>query len=218
MPDFAPAPVEALSADEVYIVEADPSLADALKHALGDARLRVRTFSKAVDFLDNAPLLAPGCVITEAHVSGMSGLALIREIKHRELPFASVLMTGQGDVSTAVAAMQAGATDVIETPFRLDALTKGVDRAVRVVSRRTGEAWAHSGFRRGMSQLTPRERDVLCGVLAGRSNKEIALKLGISHRTVELHRAKVMLKTQTRTLADLVRLAVNQEPNLHAAA
>ncbi|WP_197422461.1 MULTISPECIES: response regulator transcription factor [unclassified Phenylobacterium] len=216
--DFEPGSRSPPSAGAVYIVQGDLAVADALKHSLREAACAVRIFSRAVEFLDDASLLPPGCVITAMRLPGMSGLELIREIRDRRLPFEGILVSDEGDVRTAVAAIQAGATDVIEKPVFPGALLEAVENAQRRLRQRTGEAWALASFRQALARLTPRERDVLSGVVSGRSNKEIARELGISPRTVELHRANLRIKTQTRATADLVRLAVNPQANTYAAA
>jgi two-component system response regulator FixJ len=156
--------------------------------------------------------LDAGCVIVDIRMPGMNGLALQQELARRDSHLPVVIVTGHGDVALAVHAMKAGAVDFIEKPYSEQELMRAVDTAlVKLQDAREHEAAASSAMAR-LALLTPRERDVLRLLVEGRPNKVIAHQLGISPRTVEIHRANVMDKLECRSLAEAVRIALMSAP------
>lgn len=193
---------------EVYVIDDDDALREALKRLLRSAGLLVRTYESAAAFLEDAPRLPWGCVIVDLRMPGMDGLELVRRIATSSLPFATVMLTGNANVAVAVDAMKSGATDFVQKPFDSDVLLAAVRRALDGLPRVVGDDSSLDGFCHALSRLTPRERDVWGGLVAGKTNKMIGRDLHISPRTVELHRANLMKKLGAGTLSDLVRMSV----------
>ncbi len=159
-----------------------------------------RTFPSAQEFLAAAPSLRPGCLIADIRTPGMDGLEIQQRLVERSLPFPMIVVTGHGDVPLAVRAMKAGALDFIEKPFAADAVLASAESALgRLSEPREPDALAARAAAR-LELLSPREREVMAGLLAGLPNKSIAYDLGISPRTVEIHRARVMEKMGARSL------------------
>jgi two-component system response regulator FixJ len=158
-------------------------------------------------FLDAAPALAPGCVILDIRMPEMDGLQLQAQLIEHNVPLPVIMVTGQGDVQSAVRAMKAGAVDFIEKPYDDEVLLRTIEAALARVSRTGRDAETAEAVRR-IATLTSRERQVLDALIAGRPNKVIAFDLGISVRTVEVHRARMMDRLGVRQLAEAVRLAV----------
>ncbi|THD63946.1 MAG: response regulator [Phenylobacterium sp.] len=189
---------------QVYVVEDDAPLRRSLERLLRSEGLDVRSYASGAEFFEEAADLPPGCVLTDLNMPGMDGLELIRRVTGWRLPFAAILITGHGAVATAVEAMKAGARDFIEKPVQPETLLKAVRSALAAgLARSRDDRPAH---RHALESLTPRERQVLRGVLNGLTNKAMARDLGISPRTVEIYRAGVMAKMGAATLSDLVRL------------
>ena len=195
----------------VYVVDDDPAVRDSLEWLLTSVNLAVRSFASALDFLDADLPDAPGCLVLDVRMPGMSGLDLQEEMATRSIDLPVVLVTGHGDVHTAVRAMKAGAFDFIEKPFSdqalLEIIQKAVEGSVTAAHRRV----ERNGIQCRLDLLTPRERDILDEIVDGQSNKQIAARLGMGKRTVEAHRARVMEKMKARSLADLVNMAVTVE-------
>ncbi len=166
----------------IYVVDDDDAVRDSLSLLLEARGYTVRSFASAPEFLTAAPSLRPGCLIADIRMPEMDGLELQQRLIERALPFPLIVITGHGDVPLAVRAMKAGAIDFIET-LAATATAK-------------------------LALLTPREREVLQGLLAGLPNKSIAYDLAISPRTVEIHRARVMDKMGARSLSELVRMSL----------
>jgi RNA polymerase sigma factor (sigma-70 family) len=192
----------------VFVVDDDEAARDSLCWLIGSVRLKVAAFASAADFLAAYRVGQPGCLVTDVRMPGLSGLDLQAELKRREIDLPVIVVTGHGDVPMAVRAMKAGAFDFIEKPFNdqalLDLVHKAVERSVAACRDRA----QRSGLQARLDQLTPRERQVLDMVVAGESNKGIAHRLGISEKTVEVHRAHVMAKMQARSLPELTRLVM----------
>jgi two-component system response regulator FixJ len=189
----------------VFIVDDDPAVRAGLGALLEASGYAAEAFESAEDFLARPAPPAPGCVLVDVRMPGMSGLELQRELKRRAIALPVVVITGHGDIPMAVAALKAGAVDFLEKPFDSDALLAAVEQAVNRAAPQ-GETDADLAAR--LEQLTPRERQVMDLVVAGLPNKTIAFRLGIAVRTVEIHRARVMEKIGARNLAHLVRLAL----------
>ena len=192
----------------VYIVDDDDAVRDSLSVLLEAVGHRVRSFGLARDFLDAAAALPIGCLIADIRMPGMDGLELQRALNERALRFPMIVITGHGDVPLAVRAMKAGALDFIENPFAAPAILAGVEAALLRLDAAEQQDPAALAAQAKLGSLSPREREVLEGLLAGLPNKTIAYDLAISPRTVEIHRARVMDKMAARSLSELIRLAL----------
>jgi two-component system, LuxR family, response regulator FixJ len=192
---------------QVYLVDDDDAIRRSASFMLKTSGYLVETFASGVDFLKVARGLDPGCVLLDVRMPEIDGLAVQAEMKAHGVALPVVVMTGHGDVTVAVAAMKAGAVDFLEKPFEktemLAALDDGFTRIDR--SGHRAERTALAVIR--LAALTPRERDVLHGLVYGLPNKTIAYNLGISPRTVEIHRAHLMTKLDVRSLSEALRIA-----------
>jgi two-component system, LuxR family, response regulator FixJ len=192
----------------VFVVDDDRAMRDSLRWLLESVGLTVRTYPTAADFLCEYESSQPGCLVLDVRMPGMSGLDLQAELVRRGAGLPTIVVTGHAEVPMAVRAVKAGAVDFIEKPFSdqllLDRVRQALelDRQDREVRRRREEA------RRRLESLTAREREVLGLVVAGKANKEIAAALGLSPKTVEVHRAHVMSKMAVDSLAELIRVAI----------
>ena len=193
---------------QVHVVDDDPGVRDSLAFLLQTAGLAVRTYDSAAAFLAVAPSLLAGCVLTDVRMPEIDGLALQRRIGALGNNLAVVVMTGHGDVPIAVAALKAGARDFLEKPFDDDRLLSVVREALDVSQRAQQAQEATATIAARLASLTPREREVLDHLVAGKPNKTIAYDLGTSPRTVEVQRARVMEKMGARSLAELVRMVL----------
>ena len=192
----------------VYIVDDDDAVRDSLSVLLEACGHRVRTFATAREFLDAAPSLPAGCLIADIRMPEMDGLELQRRLNEQSLGFPMIVITGHGNVPIAVRAMKAGALDFIEKPFATPTILASVDAVLsRIEGADQGDP-AVLAAQAKLDLLSPREREVLDGLLAGLPNKTIAYDLAISPRTVEIHRARVMDKMGARSLSELIRLAL----------
>jgi len=191
----------------VYIVDDDEAVRDSLSVLLDARGYTARGFGSAPEFLALAPSLPLGCVIADIRMPEMDGLELQQRLIEHGLKFPLIVISSHGDVPLAVRAMKAGAIDFIEKPFAAQAI---LDSLIVAFSRLDGprERDTETLARAKLALLSPREREVLEGLLAGLPNKSIAYDLAISPRTVEIHRARVMDKMGVRSLPELVRLAL----------
>jgi FixJ family two-component response regulator len=189
-------------------VDADAAVRDALKLLLRSVGQAVETFGSAQEFLDAYSEDRPGCLVLDIRMPGMSGLELQQKLneKHSILPI--IFISGHGDVPMAVEAMQAGAVDFIQKPFRDQDLIDRINQALEKDSANRAALGERNDIRRRLETLTPREREVLDLVVHGKANKVIAGDLKLSQRTVEIHRARVMEKMQASSLAHLVRMVL----------
>ena len=197
--------------NSVHVVDDDAAVRDSLCVLLASAGFLVQTYDSAVAFLATAAGLA-GCVLTDVRMPEMDGLELQQRLSQRNIHLPVIVMTGQGDVPLAVRAMKAGAVDFLEKPFDDAALLDAVRRALAESRRREESESASAETSRRLAALTPREREVLDLLVVGLSNKAIAIELGASPRTIEVHRARVFEKLSARSLPDLVRLVLAAEP------
>ncbi len=194
-------------ADIVHIVDDDSSVRDSLSFLLQSAGLATRSHGSAEAFLAVAGAEPIGCVLTDVRMPGTSGLELQTKLRALGVPAMVIVMTGHGEVPIAVAAMKNGAADFLEKPFDDRQLLEAVQRALAATrDARAIEARQHEAAHR-VAALTPREREVMDGLIAGHGSKAIALQLGASPRTIEVHRTRVMAKLGVRNLPELVRLA-----------
>ncbi|MBE7417858.1 MAG: response regulator transcription factor [Ideonella sp.] len=193
----------------VFVVDDDQAVQRSLRWLIESVRLPVQTFASAQEFLGCYDAELPGCLLLDVRMPGMSGLDLQQHLaaRHRHhLPL--IFVTGHGDVQMAVRAVQTGAFDFIEKPFNDQDLLDRVQRAIAHDAARRDRDNQHRELRERFDALTAREREVLDLVVQGQSNKAVAHALGLSAKTVEFHRAKVMEKLHARSLADLVKLAM----------
>jgi len=200
----------------VHIVDDEAAIRDSLAMLLRSVGLASRTWSSAQEFLSGYAPGGPACLIVDVRMPGMSGLELQEALRARADPLPVVIVTGHGDVSMAVRAMKNGAADFLEKPFNDQTLLDTVHRALAAAGTAGGAAGGAAAADRTavaarLNALTPREREVMELVAEGRPNKVVATRLGLSTRTVEVHRAKVMEKMGARSLADLVRMAIAAE-------
>ncbi len=212
MPEPLPAsPPAPPPAPLVFVVDDEPAIRDSLALLLRSVGLATRTFEGGQAFLDAFRPVPNACLLLDVRMPGMSGLELQEALRARNLVVPIIVLTGHGDVSMAVRAMKAGAADFIEKPYNDQVLIDSVHRAL-AASRAPAGAAAPAADRAGiearLATLSPREREVMALVVEGRPNKVIATRLGLSTRTVEVHRAKVMEKMAAASLAELVRLAL----------
>lgn len=191
----------------VFVVDDDPAVRDSLTILLEQEDLTVESFASAEAFLAARRPLAGNCAIVDIRMPGMDGLALQAELVKRSAPLPLVFLTGHGDIPLTVRAIKGGAVDFLTKPVTGTALLASVHAALAESERLKSQAQeSHSAATR-IASLSEREKEVAVLAIEGLHNKEIARRLGISHRTVEVHRARVMHKTDTDSLFDLTRLA-----------
>lgn len=188
----------------IAIVEDDAAVRDALAALLTSWNYTTALFADAERLLAAEPDNRCSCFLIDVRLPGMDGLALVAELRRRGLLTPILMMSAHGDISTAVAAMRLGAQDFIEKPFDDEPLIRRIEALKSIAAPLVQDPKA----RALLATLTPRETQVMQGVVAGDANKVIAYRLGISLKTVEMHRSRVMKKTGTKTLAHLVRLAL----------
>ena len=193
----------------VFIVEDDDAVRESISWLISSVDLKVLSFPSAADFLNQCRPGQAGCLITDIRMPGISGLELQDELNRRGCDIPVIVITGHGDVQTAVRAMKAGAFDFIEKPFNDQLLLDLVNRAVSSSVESLREQIEQADVKSRLDLLTPRERQVLDMISVGDSNKNIAHQLEISEKTVEAHRAKVMSKMQAKSLAALVKMVIS---------
>jgi two-component system response regulator FixJ len=192
----------------VYVIDDDEAMRDSLNFLLDSANYKVTLFESAMAFLDALPGLEFGCVVSDVRMPGLDGIELLKRMKADHSSFPIVIMTGHGDVPLAVEAMKLGAVDFLEKPFEDDRLVAMIETAInRAEPAARSEALTQEIAAR-IASLSPRERQVMDGLIAGLSNKLIARDYDISPRTIEVYRANVMTKMQANSLSELVRLAM----------
>jgi two-component system response regulator FixJ len=192
----------------VHIVDDDEAVRRSLALLLGSCGHATRSYASAEDFLTTLELAEPGCAVVDVRMPGMGGLALLEELRNRGVNLPIVIVTGHADVALAVRAMKLGAVDFVEKPYAEADMLHAVENALRRSAYQHEARAAAEEAASRIATLTAREREVLTGLVEGRPNKVIAHELGISPRTVEIHRANLMDKLGCRNLADVVRLAL----------
>ena len=196
------------SKGNVYVIDDDEAMRDSLHFLLDSAGFSVTLFDNAQGFLDALPALPFGCVVSDVRMPGIDGIELLKRLKAQNTPFPILIMTGHGDVPLAVEAMKLGAVDFLEKPFEDDRLTAMIDMAIRRAEPAAKNEAIAQDIAARVASLSPRERQVMEGLIAGLSNKLIAREYDISPRTIEVYRANVMTKMQANSLSELVRLAM----------
>lgn len=191
----------------VFVVDDDAAVRQSFEWLVGSVGLHTETYASAQDFLDAYDPARPGCLVLDVRMPGMSGLELQERLAGEGVSLPVIVVSGYGDVPTAVRVMKQGAVDFIEKPFSDQAMLDRIQASIeRDLEARQAEA-ERASARTNRDRLTRRESEVMELVIVGKSNKEIARDLAISPKTVEVHRANVMKKMQADSLADLVRLA-----------
>ena len=197
----------------VYVVDDDDAVRDSLTALLDSVGYRVAAFESAEAFLRTDPPQGgktdAGCIVSDIRMPGLDGLQLQEKLNARQVRLPLLFITGHGDVPIAVSAMKAGAVDFLEKPFDETTLLDSIRRAIEI-SRASQQSQAEAAaVRERIGELTQREREVMVCLAQGKQNKVVALELGISPRTVEIHRARVMEKMAARSLSDVVRAAIS---------
>lgn len=201
------------SSNEIIIVDDDPSVRDALSVVFTLEGFHVTSFGDGQSLLTAARARTPSCIILDVHMPGRSGLDILRELNAQDYGAPIFIISGQGDIPMAVEAIKSGALDFIEKPFNAETVVSRVREAIEAWARRrqsdSGTDVLSLSFP-GRDSLTPREREVLAQIAAGASNKEAGRQLGISPRTIEVHRARIMEKLGAKNAADLVRIVMSE--------
>jgi two-component system response regulator FixJ len=192
----------------VYVIDDDAAMRDSLNFLLESSGFGVTLFESAQAFLDALSGLAFGCVVSDVRMPGLDGIELLKRMKAQPNSFPILIMTGHGDVPLAVEAMKLGAVDFLEKPFEDDRLTAMIESAIRQAEPSAKSDAIAQDIAARVASLSPRERQVMEGLIAGLSNKLIAREYDISPRTIEVYRANVMTKMQANSLSELVRLAM----------
>ena len=191
----------------VFVIDDDASMRDAVSRLLNAVGLTVQTFASAREFLAGRLPDVPGCAVLDVRLPGLSGLDLQREMVERGIHIPVIFITGHGDIPMSVQAMKAGAVEFLTKPFRDQDLLDAVRSGIQLDRQGRKERAELAELRDGHRQLTPREREVMSLVVAGLLNKQIALRLGTSEKTIKIHRSHVMQKMRADSLADLVRMS-----------
>lgn len=191
----------------VHIVDDEESIRRSASFMLRTSGFSATTFASGTAFLREVKSVEPGCILLDVRMPEMDGLAVQRELASRGIGMPVIVLTGHGDVTTAVEAMRNGAIDFIEKPFEKAQLLRALDVGFHKLEHRHEQLDSAREASVRVAALTPRERDILRGLVRGHPNKTIAYDLGISPRTVEVHRANVMSKLEVHSLSDALRLA-----------
>jgi len=194
---------------KVFIVDDDEAVRNSLRLLVKSVGLSAVTANSAQEFLATYVPADPGCLILDVRMPGMSGIELQQQLNLRGAVIPVIFITGHGDIPMAVEAMQQGAFDFLQKPFRDQDLIDRVQRALEKDHANRAELLERAGIRERRDSLTPREREVLELVASGKPNKVMAADLGLSQRTVEIHRARVMEKMGASSLAQLVRMVLD---------
>jgi FixJ family two-component response regulator len=201
------------SAGNIFVVDDDPAVRQTLSLVFSSAGYEVVCFAEGAALLAEARLRSPVCIILDVHIPGKSGLDILKQLNAQDYPVPIFIMSGQGDIAMAVDAIKNGALDFIEKPFRGSEVVTRIRDAIEAntqrMASRDSAATQPLNFP-GREPLTPREQDVLGCLVDGSSNKEIARQLGISPRTIEVHRARIMEKLGAKNAADLIRVVMRE--------
>ena len=201
----------------VFVVDDDEGVRNSLRFLLKSVGLTTRALASASEFLEVYKHNQPGCLVLDVRMPGMSGIELQQQLNVRGATIPVIFITGHGDIPMAVEAMQHGAFDFLQKPFRDQDLIDRIQRALERDARNRAALAQHVRIRERLESLTPREREVLMLMTRGKPNKVMAAELGVSQRTVEIHRARVMEKSGANSLAHLVRMVMDLEAEQPAA-
>jgi FixJ family two-component response regulator len=191
----------------VFVIDDDPSMRSALEDLVSTVDLEVRVFASPQEFLQSKPPDAPGCLVLDIRLPGMSGLTFQQELTKEGLGLPVIFITGHGDIPMSVRAMKAGAVEFLTKPFHDQDLLDAIHSAIERDRKRRREAVRVAELRERFATLSERERQIMTLVVIGRANKQIAAELGLSEMTVKVHRGQVMRKMQAGSLPELVRMA-----------
>lgn len=192
----------------VHVVDDDAAMRDSLAFLLEEAALEALIYESPMALLSAGSRLQPGCILTDVRMPDMTGLDLVRRLRAEGVNHPVIVMTGHADVPLAIEAMRLGVSDFIEKPFDDELLVASIEAAMRTGVARSQRESERVAILERRGSLSMRELEVLQGLVAGKPNKVIAFDLGISARTVEVHRAHVMMKMNARSLSDLVRMSL----------
>jgi two-component system, LuxR family, response regulator FixJ len=193
---------------KVYVIDDDDAMRDSLNFLLGSANFNVTLYQNAQTFVDSVVSLDFGCVVSDVRMPDLDGIELLKRLKATRCMFPVIIMTGHGDLALAVEAMKLGAVDFLEKPFEDDRLIGMIETAIMQAEPDARNEAAALDIASRIATLSPRERQVMDGLIAGLSNKLIAREYDISPRTIEVYRANVMTKMRAASLSELVRLAI----------
>lgn len=192
----------------VFVVDDDEAARESLRWLLESVGHKVRCYASAQDFMAACDRSAPGCLVLDVRMPGMSGLELQEQLKAQNWCLPVIIVTGHGDIPMAVRAMRGGAVDFLQKPYNDQTLLDRIQQALEICRQKRREHLQLARIQAAYRQLTPREAEVAAMVVTGKANKVIAIDLGLSHKTVESHRANVMEKMCAASLSDLVRMFV----------
>jgi two-component system, LuxR family, response regulator FixJ len=201
----------------VYLVEDDDAVRDSLQMVLESVGHKVASYSRADAFLEDFSTEMAGCMVLDIRMPGMNGMELQRQLNNRNSILPIIFVTGHGDVPMAVEAMQRGAVDFVQKPYREEELLSKIQQAITADAENRADLEEKHKIAERLGELTPREKQVMDLMIEGKANKVIAYDLDISQRTVEIHRARVMEKMGVRSLAHLVRMVMAANENGAAA-
>lgn len=190
----------------VFVVDDDIDIRNSLRSLIESVGLTVETYVHATEFLERYEPHRPGCLILDMRMPGMSGRELQQQLREREIVLPIIFISAHGDIPLAVEAIRDGAVDFIEKPFRAQALLDRIAEAIQLDARRRAEQASRAARHATLAQLTQREREVVDLLVAGNSIKQIAQTLNISPKTVQIHRANAMTKTESGSVVELVKL------------
>jgi two-component system response regulator FixJ len=194
----------------VHLIDDDEAVREALTILLTEAGFTVRSHKSGTDFLDQLASIAPGCIVSDIRMPGIDGLELQQRLNESQIKLPLIFITGHGDVQMAVQAMRNGAVNFIEKPFDDATLIDAIELAFQS-PQMASTAPVTAEIKERMNTLTPREKEVLTCLIAGKLNKIMAFELDMSVRTVEVHRARIMQKMQAHSLSELVRMVLSVE-------
>ncbi|MEN6367488.1 MAG: response regulator [Thermoguttaceae bacterium] len=197
----------------VFIIDDDPAVRQALGVLIRSMRLRAEAFESAQQFLDTFDASRSGCLLVDVRMPGVSGLELLEQLERHDICLPAIVMSAYGDVPMVVRAMKAGALNFLEKPCRDQQLWEAIQEAIRWDAVHRQQAVLRSKVLHRLKRLTPGEQEVLRLLIEGKSNKTIAAELGLSVRTIEVRRAKLMRKMKAESLAELIRLTLSAAPN-----
>lgn len=198
----------------VFYVDDDEAMCESIRFLMESVSLNIETFSSARKFLDSYDTTRPGCLLLDVRMPEMSGLELQEQLRKRKINIPIIFITGHGDVPMATRAMKAGAVEFLTKPFNDQTLLDSIQNAIEIDTERRKVAVERDKIAERINKLTPREYEVMQCVIKGNLNKVTAYELGISSKTVELHRAKIMEKMQAKSLAQLVAMVLVHEGNI----